>query len=183
MPLPLLAVGQGFIGSLTSVFRFGHAKAVANENSAIGAAQNQVTKELGKLETLASEGRLSDAEIDSRLQVILDSYFSTVASVIKGRIESEDDFNTSTKKTKSGGPCNAACVIGGQVADVIEEARDKLKKLAKQGRGKTGGPVSQAGVLSPLAGVLKRLPLWTLFLIPGGLLLSFLVYFIWKRGK
>ncbi len=183
MPLPLLAIGQGFIGGLKSVFQFGHAKAVANENSAIGAAQNQVTKELGKLETLASEGQLTDAEIDSRLQAILDSYYSTVASVIKGRIESEDEFNTSTKKTKSGGPCNAACVIGGQVADVIEEARDKLKKLAKQGRGKSGGSVSEMGVLSPIAGVVKRLPMWALLLIPGGLVVALAVYFIRKRGK
>lgn len=163
--MALQFVGTG-LGLVRGLFGFGHAKAVARENNALGAADSFIQKELGKLEVDAREGRITERNLDARLQAVLDGYYQTVAGVIKGRIASEADWNPASKKTKTGGPCNAACVTGGQYADALQSARPALLKLISgakaepktiqaSGKGYVSGngrqgevPVKQAGVAS-----------------------------------
>lgn len=141
VPLAASAIQTG-LGGLMTIFRFGHAKAVAAENNALGAADTRTMRALKELEAQVNSGQLTDVEIDARLQAVLDEYYSTVAGVIKGKISTRKEFNDLTKKASNGGPCNAACVIGGDMADMVNEARPKLKALAAQARKSTGGPAA-----------------------------------------
>lgn len=207
VPLAASAIQSG-LGGLISIFRFGHAKAVAKENSSIEAADGQVSKRMAELENLVNGGNISDADIDVKLQSILDEYYQIVAGSLQGRITSEDEFNQATKKTKSGAKCNAACVIGGRTNDLINAARPKLKALAAQTRGKTNGPAatkagdpsfaaSVAGgggaavgskigaALAPVLGSwVQNIPPWLLLALPGGtLVLLFLLFSKRPRRK
>lgn len=212
VPLAASAIQTG-LGGLMSVFRFGHAKAVAAENNALGAADTRTMRALKELENQVNAGGVSDVDIDARLQAVLDEYYSTVAGVIKGKISTRKEFNDLTKKTSSGGPCNAACVIGGDMADMVNDARPKLKALAAQARKSTGGPAASksndpsfaeasvmgggagpgligakiAAAAAPVLGswVNKIPPVVLGIVLPGGglLLLYLLFRKRWKRGK
>jgi len=197
---------QSGLGGLMTLVRFGHAKAVTRENSALDAADSQVSKRMAELENLVTGGQLSDAQIDSKLQAMLDEYYQIVGPVIQGRITTEDDFNPATKKARSGAKCNAACVFGGRTNDLINAARPKLKALAAKVRKSAGGAVASKSADASLSGApagggagrigekigaavapvlgdwVHKVPPWLLVVLPGGGVLLLLLLFRKRRA-